>query len=58
MDITKVDWDVAHVAYFGKCFQCYVASILKKNVFRCTLQQVFYLDVAMFHAHVASVLSR
>jgi hypothetical protein len=31
IDIAKVDRDAAHVAYFCKCFQCYVANILKKN---------------------------
>ena len=54
MNVTKVDPDVAHVAYFCMCFQCDVASVLKKmflgdskkNIFRRMLQQVFYLDVA------------
>jgi hypothetical protein len=29
MDVAKVDRDVAHVAYFCKYFQWYVASVLK-----------------------------
>jgi hypothetical protein len=71
IDIAKVDWDVAHVAYFC-LFQWYVAYVLKNvsSVFRRMLQQVFYLDVAyvshtcckyfiwilhMFHTYVALV---
>jgi hypothetical protein len=49
MDVAKVDQDVAHIAYFCKCFQWYVASVLKKNVssvFKRMLQQLFYLDIA------------
>jgi phage terminase small subunit len=30
MDLEKVDRDVAHVTFFCKCFQWYIASILKK----------------------------
>jgi hypothetical protein len=30
MDLAKVDQDVAHIAYFCKCFQWYVTSVLKK----------------------------
>jgi hypothetical protein len=30
MDLVKVDQDVAHIAYFCKCFQWYVTSVLKK----------------------------
>jgi hypothetical protein len=42
MDVAKVDRDVAHVAYFCKCFQWYVASILKKCFicFRCVATSV------------------
>jgi hypothetical protein len=35
MDLAKVDGDVAHVAFVCKCFQWYVASILKKNLELC-----------------------
>jgi hypothetical protein len=55
MNVVKVDRDVAHVAYFCKCFQCYVARVLK-NVFRPMLQLVFYQYVAYIYTHVASVL--
>ena len=40
MDVAKVNRDVAHVAYFGKCFKWYVASIFEK---------IFHL----FHTYVA-----
>jgi hypothetical protein len=71
MDLAKVDQDVAYVAYFCKCFQLYVARVLKKY-FKNMLQQVFYVDVAylshicckyfigmlhMFHTYVATVFS-
>jgi hypothetical protein len=73
MDVIKVDRDVAHAAYVCKCFQCYVASVLKKMFSGICCDKCFYLDVAyvshtcckcfvwmlhMFHTHVASVLSR
>jgi hypothetical protein len=53
MDVAKVDRDVKYVAYFCKCFQCYVASLLK-NIFldiccnKCfmwMLHMLFYLDI-------------
>jgi predicted neutral ceramidase superfamily lipid hydrolase len=54
MDLAKVDRDVAHVAYFYKCFKLYVARVLKKY-FRNLLQQVFYVDVAYLFTYMLQV---
>ena len=57
MDLAKVDRDVAHVAYFCKCFQRYVASVLKKMFSDVCCNRCFIWMLHIFHTHVASVLS-
>jgi hypothetical protein len=48
MDVATVERDVAHVAYFCKCFKGMLQAFAQNvsSVFICMLWQVFYLDVA------------
>jgi hypothetical protein len=57
MDVTKVDQDVAHTAYFCKCFQYYVASVLKKCFQMYVVTSVLSGCCICFYTYVASVLS-
>jgi hypothetical protein len=52
--IAKVDRDVAMLHIFASVFHMYVANVCLKCFiyFICTLQQVFYLDVHIFHTYV------
>jgi hypothetical protein len=61
LQLLHIDKNVAHVAYFCKCFQWYVASVLKKNVpsvLDVCCNKCFIWMLHMFHTNVASVLSR
>jgi hypothetical protein len=57
MDVAKINRDAAHVAYFCKCFQCYVANILKKIYSNVCCNKCFIWMLHMFHTHITSVLS-
>jgi hypothetical protein len=48
--------DVAHVAYFCKCFQLYVARVLK-NISEICCSKCFMWMLHIFHTYVSSILS-